>query len=60
MGKGVVDLIFFGAEEILAVPKIQLALKNEGVEFLGVRTIKWIGFPEFGLGCGSAGLDKFV
>src|SRR5882724_7533681 len=60
MGKGVVDLVFFSAEEVLVVPKIQLALKYEGMEFLGIGTIEWVGFPELGLGCGSAGLDKFI
>ena len=47
-------------EEILAVPEIQFALKNEGGEFLGVRTIEWIRFPEFGLGCGWMSLDDFI
>src|SRR5882724_12571221 len=60
VGMGVVDLVFFGAEKILAIPKIQLALKYESTEFLGIGTIKWVGFPEFGLGCGSMGLDKFI
>jgi len=60
MGKGVVDLVFFSAEEVFAVPKIQLALKNETTEFLGIGTIEWIGFPELGLGCGGARLDEFV
>ena len=59
-GKGIVDLIFFSVEEVLAVPKIQLALKNEGTEFLGIETIEWMGFPELGLGCVSTGLDKFI
>jgi len=60
MGKGIVDLIFFGFEEVLVVPKIQLALKYEGMEFLGIRTIEWVGFPELGLGHGSMGLDEFI
>jgi len=60
MGKGVVDLVFFSAEEILVILKIQLALKYEGMEFLGIGTIKWVGFPEFGLGHRGARLDKFV
>jgi len=36
-------------EEVLAVPKIQFTLKNEGMEFLGIRTIEWIRFLELGL-----------
>src|SRR5882724_8045615 len=60
VGKGIVDLVFFGAEKILAIPKIQLALKNESTEFPGIRTVKWVGFPEFGLGCGISGLNKFI
>jgi len=60
MGKGIVDLIFLGVEEILAVPKIQLSLKNEGMEFLGVGTIEWIRFLEFGFRCGRMGLDEFI
>ena len=60
IGKGIVDLGFFIVEEVLPVPKIQLTLKNEGTEFLGVVTIKWIGFMEFGLGCGGMGLDEFI
>ena len=46
VGKGIVDLVFFSAENILAISKIQLALKYEGMEFLGIRTIKWVGFSE--------------
>jgi len=49
MGKGIVDLVFFGAEEVLVISKIQLALKYESMEFLGIRTIEWVRFPEFGL-----------
>ena len=60
MGKGIVDLVFFGAEEVLAVPKIQLTLKNEISEFLGIRAVKWIGFLELGLGCGGVRLDEFI
>ena len=60
MGKGVVDLVFFSAEEILVILKIQLALKYEGMEFLGIGTVEWVRFPEFGLGCGSMGLDEFI
>ena len=60
MGKGIVDCVFFGVEEIFAVPKIQFALKNEGTKFLWIRSIKWVGFPELGFGCGSTGLDKFI
>jgi len=30
--------------------KVQFALKQEFLEFLGVGTIKWIMFSEFGLG----------
>src|SRR5882724_1290642 len=60
MGKGIVDLVFFGAEEVLVVPKIQLTLKNESTEFFGIGTVKWIRFPELGLGCGSVRLDKFI
>src|SRR5882724_6536934 len=60
VGKGIVDLVFFGAEEVLVVPKFQLALKYESTEFLGIGTIEWVGFPEFGLGHGSMRLDKFI
>ena len=60
VGKGIVDLVFFSAEKILVIPKIQLALKYESTEFLGIRTIEWVGFPEFGLGCESMGLDEFI
>ena len=60
MGKGIVDLVFFSAEEVLAFPKIQITLKNEGMEFLGIGTVKWIGFPELGLGHGGARLDEFI
>src|SRR5882724_8586930 len=58
IGKGIVDLGFFIVEEVLAVSKIQLTLKNNGMEFLGVGTMKWIRFPEFGLGCRRMVLDK--
>jgi len=60
MGKGVVDLVFFSIEEIFAVPEIQFALKNEGMKFFWIRSVKWVRFPELGLGCGSTGLDKFI
>jgi len=60
IGKGIVDLGFFVIEEVLAVPKIQFTLKNEGMEFLWVRTIEWIGFPEFGFGSGGTGLVEFI
>src|SRR5882724_6152912 len=60
MGKGIVNIVFFSVEEVLAVLKIQLALKYEGMEFLGIRTIEWVGFPELGLRCGSVGLDEFI
>src|SRR5882724_8101308 len=60
VGKGIVDLVFFSSEKILVIPKIQLALKYESTEFLGIRTIEWVGFPEFGLGCESMGLDEFI
>ena len=60
MGKGIVDLIFFSVEEVLAVPKIQSALKNEGTEFLGIGTIIWIRFSEFGFGSGRMGLNEFI
>src|SRR5882724_5377247 len=60
IGKGVVDLGLFIVEEVLVVHKIQLTLKNKDTEFLWVRTIKWIGFLELGLGCGRMGLDKFI
>src|SRR5882724_3079734 len=60
MGKGIIDLVFFSAEEVLAVPKIQFALKNASMEFLGIGTIEWDRFPKLGLGCGSARLDEFI
>src|SRR5882724_1010890 len=60
VGMGVVDLVFFGAEKILAILKIQLALKYESTEFLGIGTIEWVGFPEFMLGHGSMGLNNFI
>ena len=60
MGKGVVDLVFFSDEKMLAVLEIQPALKYESMEFLGIRTIKWVRFPEFGLGHRSMGLDEFI
>jgi len=30
------------------------------MEFLGIGTVKWVRFPEFGLGHGSTGLNKFI
>jgi len=59
MGKSIIDLVFFSAEKVLAVLKIQLELKYEGMEFLGFRTIIWVGFLDIRLGCGSVGLEKF-
>src|SRR5882724_3119992 len=60
VGNGIVDLVFFGAEKILAIPKIQLALKYESTEFLGIGIVKRVRFLEFGLGHGSMGLNEFV
>src|SRR5882724_838043 len=60
MGKGVIDLVFFSTEEVLVVPKIQLALKYESTEFLGIRTVEWVRFLELGLGHGSVGLDESI
>jgi len=53
MGKGVVDIVFFGAEEVLAVLENSAYTENEGTEFFGIGTIKWIGFQELGLGHGG-------
>jgi len=55
MGKGVIDLVFFSTEEVLVVPKIQLALKYESTEFLGLGLE-----PLNGLGSQSLGLDVEV
>jgi len=60
VGKGIVDPVFFSAENILVIPKIQLALKYEGTEFLCIGTIGWVEFLEFGLGCESTGLNEFI
>src|SRR5882724_10593608 len=60
IGKGIVDLGFLVVEEVLVVLEIQFSQKNEGMEFLGVRTIKWIRFLEFGLGHGRMGLNDFI
>jgi len=60
VGKGIVDLVFFSAEKILSILKIQLALKYEGTEFLGIGAAEWVGFLEFGLGHGSTGLNEFI
>ena len=30
------------------------------MQFLGIGSVKWVGFLEFGLGCGSMGLNEFV
>ena len=47
-------------EAVLAVLEIQFALKNEGAEFLGVRTIEWIRFLEFGFGGRWMCLDNSI
>jgi len=39
---GIVDLGFSILKDILLVPKIQLALKDECLQFLGVRANEWI------------------
>ena len=48
--KSIVYLGFSILKEVLLIPKIQFALKDEGSEFLGVGTIKWIRLLEFWLG----------
>src|SRR5882724_8511998 len=40
--------------------EVYFALEDETMEFSGVGTIKWIRFPEFGLGTGVVGFDNFV
>ena len=60
IGKGIVDLGFLIVKEVLVVSEVQLALKNEGTEFLGVGTIEWIRFPEFGFGGGWTSLDDSI
>ena len=47
--KGIVDLGFSILKKVLSVPKVQLALKDEGSEFLGVRTIQWMVSQSFSL-----------
>jgi len=49
IGKGVVDLGWFVVEEVLVVPEIQLTLKNEGTEFLGLDPLNGLGSQSLGL-----------
>jgi len=51
---------FLHPQKILLVPTIQLTLKDESLEFLGIRTIEQSWFPDFVLGGGSVWLDKFI
>src|SRR5882724_6878449 len=47
--KGIVDLGLSTLIKLLLVPKVQLALKDEGLEFWGVGTSEWVGSQSFGL-----------
>ena len=49
VGKGIVDLVFFGAEKILAILKIQLALKYEVQSFLGSELLNGSSSLSLGL-----------
>jgi len=42
------------------ISEVEFALEDENAEFLGVETIEWIRFPEFGLGTGVVGFDNIV
>ena len=46
-----IDLVLLILELISSVPEVQFTLKDEGLEFVWVRGINWVGFVEFGIGC---------
>src|SRR5882724_3285498 len=56
----IIDLSCIILKKIWTISEVEFALEDESVEFSGVRTIKWIGFPEFGLGTGVVGFENLV
>jgi len=42
------------------ISEVEFALEDKSAEFLGVRTIEWIRFPEFGFGAGVVCFDDLV
>jgi len=60
VGQNIIDLSCIVLKQILTTSEVEFALEDESAEFLGVRTIKWVGFPEFGFGTGVICFDNVV
>ena len=50
MGQNVIDLYSIILELIGTISEVQFALKDEGMEFPRVGTVKWIGFMKLQYG----------
>ena len=55
-----IDISCIVLKQIWMISEVEFALKDKSVEFSGVRTIKWVGFPEFGFGVGVVCFDNLV
>ena len=58
IGQGIGNLGTIIGECVGSVLQIKEALSQEGLQFLDVRSIEWVGLPDSGEGRGSFGIEQ--
>ena len=57
VGQSIGNLGTIISKRVELVPEIKEALSHEGLQFLGVQSIEWVGLPDSGKGWGSFGIE---
>ena len=60
IGQGIGNLGTVISERVGSVLEVKKTLSQEGLEFLGVRSIEWVGLPDSGKGQGPFGIEQPV